>query len=63
MCACVCEPLCVRVKICNQRVKICNQRNNINKCKQKHVDVMCNIKVETETHVRSDVKQAGKKQV
>jgi len=36
---------------------------NINKYKQNCDDVTCNIKVETETDVHSDVKQAVKWQV
>ena len=53
MCACVCVPLYVRLESVFKMM-------NINKYKPNCDDVTCNIKVETEIDVHSDVKQAVK---
>ena len=54
----VCVCLCISV-----RVTVSIKVININKYKQNRDDVTCNIKVETEIDIYSDVKQAVKWQV
>jgi len=50
MCACVCVPLYVRVKMCKQSDKY-QQVLYINKYKQNRHDVTCNMKAETEIFI------------